>query len=373
MNKQHFSRLDLYRLVWSEPLRRLSTTLGVSDVAIAKRCREAGIPLPGLGYWAKKEAGKKVDQPPLPPRALGQSDEVTFGKRHVYRSGPSNEELIEMTLPAPPEFAENLESVKVRAAALAAKVRPTSLGRLHHVVAKLLEQDEVRRKEHARTGYSWYAPIFDHPNEKRRLRVLNSLLNALASLGYKCTAQAKDGYQLSTVIGDQRLSLSLAPKGFDPQKHYPGQVVPNNGKLQLRLDHWYQPPPDATTCWSDDDGPLDKRLSELVAGLLVAAEWRYREGRKRSHDWLVERKAQAIEERRRRAEEAARKERERIEREAKKRRDELMSEAAAWRTAVEIRAYVHARLASCAEQTILRDWAAWALSEADRLDPLQQS
>ncbi len=53
-----FSRLELYQLVWSEPLRKLAQRLGISDVAIANRFRGAGIPLPGIGYWAKKDAGK---------------------------------------------------------------------------------------------------------------------------------------------------------------------------------------------------------------------------------------------------------------------------------------------------------------------------
>lgn len=47
-----FTRLELYELVWSGPLRKLAKRFGVSDVAIAKRCRKSNIPLPGLGCWA---------------------------------------------------------------------------------------------------------------------------------------------------------------------------------------------------------------------------------------------------------------------------------------------------------------------------------
>jgi hypothetical protein len=36
------------------PLKRLALRLGVSDVALGKACRKAGIPLPGVGYWQKK-------------------------------------------------------------------------------------------------------------------------------------------------------------------------------------------------------------------------------------------------------------------------------------------------------------------------------
>jgi hypothetical protein len=45
----------------------LAKEYGMSDVGLAKVCRKLGIPLPGLGYWAKKTAGNKVPKrPPLP-------------------------------------------------------------------------------------------------------------------------------------------------------------------------------------------------------------------------------------------------------------------------------------------------------------------
>ncbi|MBK1827361.1 hypothetical protein [Haloferula rosea] len=47
----------------------MSEELGVSDVAIAKRCRKLNIPRPPRGYWAKVEAGRRPKRPPLPPTA----------------------------------------------------------------------------------------------------------------------------------------------------------------------------------------------------------------------------------------------------------------------------------------------------------------
>lgn len=47
------SRQELYDLVWSEPKSSLARRLGISDVGLAKACRRAHIPVPGLGYWAK--------------------------------------------------------------------------------------------------------------------------------------------------------------------------------------------------------------------------------------------------------------------------------------------------------------------------------
>lgn len=49
---------ELAKLVWQEPRSALAKRLGVSDVAIAKRCRKHNIAQPPRGYWAKMRAGK---------------------------------------------------------------------------------------------------------------------------------------------------------------------------------------------------------------------------------------------------------------------------------------------------------------------------
>jgi hypothetical protein len=65
----HCNLVELYEKVWSQPMRILTQQSGVSDVYLARVCRLLRIPLPGLGYWAKKSAGKSTKKrPPLPPR-----------------------------------------------------------------------------------------------------------------------------------------------------------------------------------------------------------------------------------------------------------------------------------------------------------------
>jgi len=62
-----YNRAELYEKIWSQPMRILAQQYGVSDVYLARVCRLLRIPLPGLGYWAKKSAGKATKKrPPLP-------------------------------------------------------------------------------------------------------------------------------------------------------------------------------------------------------------------------------------------------------------------------------------------------------------------
>ena len=49
------------------PTTQLAAELGISDVALSKRCKKLNVPKPPLGYWAKVAAGQKPEKVPLPP------------------------------------------------------------------------------------------------------------------------------------------------------------------------------------------------------------------------------------------------------------------------------------------------------------------
>lgn len=60
MEKITFTREELFKLVWSEPLSRLARKYNISDNGIRKRCKKMNIPLPRSGYWSKVRHGYKV-------------------------------------------------------------------------------------------------------------------------------------------------------------------------------------------------------------------------------------------------------------------------------------------------------------------------
>jgi hypothetical protein len=72
------SRQDLYDLVWSKPMVEVAKSVGISAVALGKRCRAVDIPVPPRGYWARVAAGQAPYQPKLPKvkrREPGQPEE----------------------------------------------------------------------------------------------------------------------------------------------------------------------------------------------------------------------------------------------------------------------------------------------------------
>ena len=66
-----YDRERLYKEIWSEPTQTVARKYRISDVALAKVCKQLQIPKPPRGYWAKKVAGKPVQRrprlAPLPP------------------------------------------------------------------------------------------------------------------------------------------------------------------------------------------------------------------------------------------------------------------------------------------------------------------
>lgn len=52
-------------------MQTLAQEFGVSGSYLSRVCIYLDVPKPGLGYWAKRAAGKKTHQPPLPPTRPG--------------------------------------------------------------------------------------------------------------------------------------------------------------------------------------------------------------------------------------------------------------------------------------------------------------
>ncbi|CAG0987781.1 hypothetical protein BURK2_02205 [Burkholderiales bacterium] len=65
LERQPCTRQELYRMVWSSPIRDLSVKHNLSDVAFLKICKRHNIPTPPRGYWAKIKAGQYIASIPL--------------------------------------------------------------------------------------------------------------------------------------------------------------------------------------------------------------------------------------------------------------------------------------------------------------------
>jgi len=344
-----FTRRALYDRVWAEPISRVARSLGVSDVGLAKACRVAGIPLPPRGSWSgHRDNRPHAMRPPLPARP-DRPDRVVIAPA-ARRAMPSL-------------------AVQAMAAEVAKAVRaatPNDPGEIHPIVRQWLADDGERNRgvDHShpeRHTQDEQAKALAH----RRLALINALLGALEARDLRvgsCKDGIKvrrDGYALTFTVYERsriepRPATSSELRG-DPNRRHVRALVPA-GDLVMKI----RAPLSLPTAFYDRKVPLEGQMAEMVASLEAGlAELAERSHLQRQAEtrW---REAQAL-----RAQQAA-------EREvAEGGRQRLLAQAARYREASEIRALIAATDVSVrATRPAYRAWRAWALKEADALDPL---
>jgi len=369
-----FSRQQLFDLVWSEPTRTIAKRLGISDVGLAKACRRADLLLPPRGYWAKLAAGKTARRPELPPRGPGMSDRIVLGQnRWNWAPDP-----IDLSTPDPPipTFAETLDELAGRVRKQIGTVhRSRDLAAAHPRILKLLTEDELRRARQTESPYPTYdAPLFETTFEKRRLRLLNSLMRALDRVGVNLSIDDGEARTLTAHVADYRVSFTLDGVSKAPANGTRREAASGPLRCQLMALCGGTEPIEA---WTDVEGQsLETRLADIAVAIVVHGERVCGASALHYREWVIKRKAELAEEQRRKEEERQRLERQRLERLEKARVARLLAQAMALKEAQEIRAYVsavrdmQAALEDPLNETELQQWVDWALTQADRADPV---
>lgn len=367
------SRSDLFDLVWSQPRTQLSKRFGISDVALAKRCAKANIPMPPRGYWAKLESKRPVVRATLPQRLPGAADIVSFERNDWYRARTVSLE----ELPVAPVFPESIEALVGAAVAQMGRVRfIRDLSEPHSGLTRVLAAEASRREQYeADPRSSYYKPYFDEPHGQRQLRLINSLLQAFNRIGCKGSAYAKDEwikgvgttYHLvaSVVIGDTHVSFQFEEGA---------KAGATRAAMKLALET--SKSEEGTFEWSDAPKlPLERQLDTVARGMLEFAEQRLRANAQYQYEWALERQADLRRKIREEQEAAERKRLAAIAAEQQRVRDRLHRLAANLRQARDIRDLVlimEQRMAGECDEAHLSAFGTWreeALTEADRLDP----
>lgn len=378
------SRGHLFDLVWSKPLRDIALTYGVSDVALAKVCRQHDLPLPGRGYWAKLKASKQMHTPSLPPRGLGMHEYIRIGREVWLGREADDARVISENLPPAPEFPETLAELTKRVTRLVGKVvYVRDLGRTHGAIARLLNDDVKRLEKRSEAGYSSYfdKPYFVSPYERRRLKLLNSIFLSLARLEVSASVRGKNPSRFSIRVGNTdigfRLDAPTKKNQHDEWRSVSDERRPASDPLQLSITWHLEIEEMMHLVWEDRrDAPIENFLTDIVVGLIVAGEMHYRAAERYRHACAVERRAELIEATRKQEEEAQRAENERLLRLETARMVKLFEDAMSLRLANDLRGYIDAVQKANGEsgdpvpETEMAQWVAWASAQAERIDPV---
>lgn len=365
MQATTLTREELFAQVWAEPMLQLAPRYGLSDVGLAKICREMRIPLPWRGYWQKRAAGQKVGPPtlpPLPPESPAHLAQVTL-------------------VPTRPRLGElprvvGAESDRGSLAPPAQRiVVPEKLVRPHPLVEQTRAALQRAKTDDRGMLFAWPKHHLDirvtRASLDRALRIMDALVKALEGCG--CTVSVRSGQQAGTVVkvGDDEVPIRLDERTRRvEQPRKPGdwmskryQFLPT-GTLAFQVEQYARGNFQKT--WADGkEELLEQRLNGVVESVLVAAE---------------EEKARRLErERREREWKATARQREEARlREALERAlvQDLEKRVGAWQTSAQVRAF-----AAAVEERVLlegdgqeierlRLWLTWVRSYADRLDPV---
>jgi hypothetical protein len=227
--------MELYDLVWSKPVVEIAKDFGISDVAIGKICKKLNIPKPGLGYWAKKQAGKRVRQTPIPNPQPGDPETYTI---KGYQDPNQN-----LT-------SELIEKQKTFESTVSNKIKVKKTLRNPH---PLVEQTLQRKKAYDSASYREWNNLppglsmsVSKESFSRAIRIMDALIKALEKRGYTTTAKGGyDGYTAVT-IDEEEIKFDIfefSKKIPNPNKSgrlYPSEtLLEPTGRLSLRIQNYF--------------------------------------------------------------------------------------------------------------------------------------
>jgi hypothetical protein len=357
-------RDELYAQVWATPISQLAQHYGISGKGLAKICDRLDVPYPPRGYWARKTAGQKVAQKPLPATKPDKPAQVTIT--------PS------LPVPPPPKLSRELEDALAAARGLTAGLSvPKKLQRPHPVIAGWIKERSDRREEARRWHGGGPLPADFAPIERRRHRILSALFIAVEKHGY--AAKLDDRGRIFLEINREPVFLTLKEKyrqvrrpltdeekkrDFNPKRPWK-QETQATGLLQFVIESRLDPAL-VHSFIDNPDAPLESQLPEIAAQFIAAAPL------------LQERRRQyEAAEQRRRGEELRRyEERQNAQKEQNQLRA-LLDLAARWKETQIAREFLGALkvhpddIEPAIDGRTVEEWMTWARDRLNAHDPLQ--
>jgi hypothetical protein len=394
------SREELYELAWSKALTSLAKDFGISDVALAKRCRALAIPIPGRGYWARVEAGQKPSRPKLPAREPQWRDRFALTLARFPHT----------PMPASPE-EEGVDPMARQIASLAVSPATSILETLPAVKRTAVRFKHPRRADlHFDLGErnGPLVPIEVTPSAlERALLLADQLLRSAEALGWSFIESPSREKVETRIVPTYGRHVEPAPEPKPPPE---GRLLVLGEEVEIRIEERFREEPRVPSAAElarekREYGYTAPRTTSIATGKLrIARDYtygRYRGPPRRSwYDrkgaavedqiqeiligcyevalYMRQRRAKDEEEARQREEEARLRE-ERLERQEANAKliKQLETDAGAWHRARYLRRYLRAaRLRLSGEALSVGylgttiDFLAWADRYVEQLDPL---
>ena len=356
-----FTPRELFDKVWETPVLKLAQEIGISDVALSKACRKAGLALPPRGHWAKP-----LSKRPSKPKPPTDERPITFSV------------LDRSTLPA-----RGAVPVQPKAVSSAIEV-PHTLLAPHPLVSKWLKCINAAKPHEGylvTTGKNVLDAKISAELIDRCALIFDTLIKESEVLGFKW--KVTDEKTVVEVNAEhlgiklvERLSKHVIPPPPPPAPKRNARWEPDfsmlrspqfewssTGELSLQIDARAEY--GKRKNWTDTKtGKIEEKLTSILDGFGSIAE-----------SVIALRLKNEEDSRERVSQEAVRLERVKREETHKRLRHRLVKNTKCWEQSQRLRAFIQATCnanADTSEQTQQQTalWAVWATSQANLLDPL---
>ncbi|MEG1026104.1 MAG: hypothetical protein RSF34_16640 [Flavobacterium sp.] len=348
MEKKEFSRKELYDLVWSTSLSKLTLQYAFSNEGLKKLCKQFEIPMPDNGYWMKLKFNKEIEKPKFNPLFDGE-DKIILTIREVGN-------LVNID-----QSPLTIRTKEILSDAKSPLIVPETLSN-----PDILIQNTIRFHDKSKNDHYYRDEKIDtvsifvvQDNYSRAIRIMDAFIKSLKYRGHSFRRDInKRGPCI--VVNDVEFHFEIREKNkrIPSEKPYGSSTYIPTGILIIKIGESYK-----AKEWSDGAVKLENQLAKIIAKIELEAmeELVWREECRLHHIKMEEE--------------------EKIKKEFQKKREvelqrtkELFNNAIYHNKSKIVREYLNEleTKASLNNQlTIeLQDWLKWAKDKTDWFDPM---
>ncbi len=274
------TREELYNLVWTESILALSKKYDISDVGLRKMCRRNDVPVPAAGHWMKIKFGKKSPRIKLPATTASKEK-----LRLEIRTEKSDAEKAVNKIIDDPSLHITIPDQLVKPDKLIADARDA-----------LSSKDRYHRYDSFRTSCGETLDIRASDNFiPRCLRLMDTVIKTLKARGHEIKIE-NSSYKPGTYVyfGEEKVQIYLRERMkrvTTNDGHYNRYDMVPSGVLFFRVDG------DGAQEFKDGTRTLEEQFPDIILKIEL-------EGRKLIAKKIELKKYWAIQEAKRKKEEA---------------------------------------------------------------------
>jgi hypothetical protein len=382
---KNISREALYELVWSKPMTSVAKDLGISDVMLGKMCKEQLVPKPPRGYWANLGSDKKravYVKPKLPDLFQKKNDFNQwvlddYKLRESLRTDKFDPDDLNDPVREPPSpFTETLLEFRERMVRVMPVLPNMEAFKVMNPLIRTINEADLQLKEAHKKDRWAPSPQFRTLQGRQQLRLFNVFVSCFQVLGFEPSVRGRKYLVFSARVFDQ-------PKKFNVfLKHYsPSAAEMRRFKTTKRTTYCF--------AWTEDDEEVTRgknyyefeelsaeSVKTVVLDLLVKREEGYRRSVFFDYSYNVRVRKEAIEMKQRRAEKLIELKEQSKVKLIETRTNLLRQAIERMQYADQIRKLINAVKEKASNQVVSKEldhWVAWAVEQADAIDPRTQS